>query len=233
LPAGRIYTGRGFVFLARLVVKRNPREAQAILRRGLAHMEEWHRETPGNKGLLRELEQGQFQQILTLRVLGERDQITARLRELARQEINNPGLCNEVAWSLATNPDPQRREPDRAVVLARKATDQAPKVAAGWNTLGVALYRTGAWAEAIKALTRSMELTRGDSPHDWLFLAMAHWQKGDRAEARVWYDKAVAWIDRKRPDDEELTRFRAEADALIRPRDADNAMPSGMDAFVR
>lgn len=77
-----------------------------------------------------------------------------------------------------------------------------------------------------------MELTGGDSPHDWLFLAMAHWQRGDRAAARSWYDKAIAWLDQNRPDDDELTRFRAEADVLIRPGKTDDAMPGGPDVFA-
>lgn len=137
------------------------------------------------------------------------------LRALSGGEINHPGLCNEVAWWLVTAPDLKDREPDRAVALARKATDQAPKIAAGWNTLGVALYRAGASDEAIKALSQSVDLTSGGSPADWFFLAMARWQKGEKDEARRWYERAVAEMDRMNPNDDELKRFRAETAALL------------------
>jgi serine/threonine protein kinase/Flp pilus assembly protein TadD len=230
-PAGRLYSCRGLDILARLVAKDRPREAEAIFLRALGHLEALLEKSPGDRGVRDEYEEAQYIFILTLRRLGKKDEVLARLRGLSRQDINRPGLCNEVAWWLATATELQSRDPDRAVVLARRATDKAPKVAAVWNTLGVALYRTKAWDEAIKALTRSTELIRGDSPHDWLFLAMAHWQKGDRPETRAWYEKAVAWFARNQPD-EELTRFRAEAEALLRPGNPDGAMPSGPDAFV-
>ncbi len=34
-------------------------------------------------------------------------------------------------------------------------------------------------------------------------------------DAREWYDKAVAWMDKNKPDDEELKRFRAEAEEVL------------------
>jgi hypothetical protein len=40
---------------------------------------------------------------------------------------------------------------------------------------------------------------------------MAHRQLGHEDEARMWYDKAVDWMEKNRPDHEELQRFRAEA----------------------
>ena len=52
---------------------------------------------------------------------------------------------------------------------------------------------------------------------------MAHWQLGHKDEARQWYDKAVEWM-KNNPADDELTRFRAEADELLgtvnRPEEA-------------
>ena len=50
---------------------------------------------------------------------------------------------------------------------------------------------------------------------DFFFLAMAHWQLGEKEQARQWNDKAVAWMDKNTPKDEELLRFRAEAEALL------------------
>ena len=44
---------------------------------------------------------------------------------------------------------------------------------------------------------------------------MSHWQLGKKDEARQWYDKAVEWMEKNKPDDEELKRFRAEAEELL------------------
>ena len=47
------------------------------------------------------------------------------------------------------------------------------------------------------------------------FLAMAQWQVGEKDKARVWYDKAVEWMEKNQPKNEELRRFRAEASELL------------------
>jgi hypothetical protein len=48
---------------------------------------------------------------------------------------------------------------------------------------------------------------------------MAHWQLGDKDQARSWYDKGIAWMDKLLPDNEELIRFRAEAKELLGIKD--------------
>ena len=45
---------------------------------------------------------------------------------------------------------------------------------------------------------------------------MAHWQLGDKAQARQLYHQAAEWLEKNQPRDlEELRRFRAEAAALL------------------
>ncbi|MHB8974423.1 MAG: protein kinase domain-containing protein [Pirellulaceae bacterium] len=124
-------------------------------------------------------------------------------------------LSNDLAWHLATCPDQNVWRPARAVALAQKAVKLAPKEGMYWNTLGVAQYRTGDHKAALESLTKSMELRSGGNPCDWYFLTMAHWQLGNKDEARQWYDKAAAWMDKNKPNDEELLRFRAEAAELL------------------
>jgi tetratricopeptide (TPR) repeat protein len=117
-----------------------------------------------------------------LRVLGESNELTARsMQDLARL--------------LATGGDLQLRNPARAVELAAKATKYAPADnELCWNTLGIARYRTGDWNGSIQALHKSMEIPRGESlckggdSRDWFFLAMAHWQLGEKDQARTWYE---------------------------------------------
>jgi uncharacterized protein HemY len=92
-------------------------------------------------------------------------------------------------------------------------------VSRAYNTLGVALYRAGDWKAAIDALHKSQELKAslripGDS-FDLFFLAMSHWQLDQTEEARQCYEKAVAWMEKNQPRNEELRRFRAEAEGVL------------------
>jgi uncharacterized protein HemY len=100
---------------------------------------------------------------------------------------------------------------------------------AAWKTLGAAQFRAGNWQEAIDALEKSKHLCQGGDGVDGFFLAMAHWQLGEREEARRWHVRSVAWMDANMPADEELRRFRAEADALLGRTDV---MPNGEEAFA-
>jgi superkiller protein 3 len=120
---------------------------------------------------------------------------------------------NDLAWLYATCADERVRNAKEAVMLAKKAIELAP-AQADYNTLGVAQYRAGNWKEAIAALETSQRRKGGDSS-DWFFLAMAHWQLGDKQQARKWYDQAVQWMDKNQPEDEELRRFRDEAAQLL------------------
>jgi Tfp pilus assembly protein PilF len=124
-------------------------------------------------------------------------------------------VFNELAWLRATCADTSYRAREAAVTSARKAVEQAPERGEFWNTLGAALYRADDWTEARAALSKSMSLRRGGDSFDWFFLSMSHWQLGDRSEGRQWYDRAVEWMERNRPKDEELIRFRAEAEELL------------------
>jgi len=108
------------------------------------------------------------------------------------------------------------RDPKQAVALAKRAVELAPENPTYHNTLGAAHFRAGDWKAAIVALEESMELRSGGDSTDWFFLAMAHWQLGEKDKAREWYDRAVQWMDKNRPTDEELRRFRAETEELMK-----------------
>ena len=49
--------------------------------------------------------------------------------------------------------------------------------------------------------------------------------------SRQWYDRASRWGERNEPGEEELLRFRAEAEALLRP--ADRPKPAGQGRRAR
>jgi tetratricopeptide (TPR) repeat protein len=128
---------------------------------------------------------------------------------------NHPGLCNALAWLLATCPQAELRDPARAIKLARKAMELAPKSGNSWSTLGAAEYRLGNSKEAVAALDKSIEMRSGGHGFDYFFLAMAHREMGNDGKAREAYDRAVRWMDENAPDDENLRRLRAEAERLL------------------
>jgi tetratricopeptide (TPR) repeat protein len=129
--------------------------------------------------------------------------------------LQGASVHNGLAWLLATCPEVKPSDPGRAVASARQAVELEPEKRAFWNTLGVALYRAGDATAARAALEKSMRLSRGGDSFDWFFLAMLHGQQGERTEAVDWYHRAVAWAEKYGPRDEELRRFRAEAEAVL------------------
>jgi serine/threonine protein kinase len=128
---------------------------------------------------------------------------------------DSANLLNNLAWALAAFPDSPPYEPADAFDAARKAVTLEPKIGTFWNTVGVAAYRVGDWKTASEALEKSMSLNKGGDANDWFFLAMTRWRQNNNAEALKWYDQAVAWTKKNKPDDLELKHFQAEAALLL------------------
>ena len=150
-----------------------------------------------------------------LTAVGKHDEALTKYRLLLNDKSQTALSLNNTAWQLATDPNPKFRNGPAAVEIVRKAIELDPKTGTYLNTLGVALYRAGKWKESITALNESTQLRKDGDAFDWYFLAMAHHQLGDAEKARAWFDKAVQWSKANKPDDEELTRFRQEAEALF------------------
>jgi serine/threonine protein kinase len=153
-----------------------------------------------------------------------KNQYALRARSLFERIISNgrgdSQLENDVAWLLATFPDEQVRDPNRAAKLAEQVVMRDHKnhpqwKGLFWNTLGVARYRKGDWKGAVEALETAAKFNKGnEQPADGLFLAMAYWQLGEHRKATAWYQTAVRLLQKRRPTEEER-RFRAEAAALV------------------
>jgi tetratricopeptide (TPR) repeat protein len=139
----------------------------------------------------------------------------AEYRKAISHKPNYANAHNGCAWVLVLSPKRARGDYDEGLVHARKAVELAPNAGANFSTLALAEYRSGHWAESLAASERSMELRKGGDAYDWFSLALARWQKGDKGESRIWFDKAVAWTKEKDPKNAELRQFWAEAAALL------------------
>jgi WD40 repeat protein/tetratricopeptide (TPR) repeat protein len=134
--------------------------------------------------------------------------------------------CNNRAQELSTGPR-SARDPQRVAFLARRAIELSSGQALSLNSLGVAEYRAGRYAQAITTLEQSLAAGSGQSDaFDLFFLAMAHHQLGHREEARGCYERAVRWLDRFQTykaneklntfwNELEIRYLRSEAEALI------------------
>jgi tetratricopeptide (TPR) repeat protein/serine/threonine protein kinase len=152
--------------------------------------------------------------------LGQYDKATDDYETFLKLAPTNAGVHNSLAWLLATSPNAKRLDPDRAVRLARKAVQLAPKAGTYWRTLGVAHYRAGDWKAAVAALDKSVELRGGMDASDRLFLAMAYRKLGKHDESREAYNQALQWLEKNEKTlravpAEELRRFRNEAEEVL------------------
>jgi tetratricopeptide (TPR) repeat protein len=155
---------------------------------------------------------------------GARKEAIAAWEQAVKFSGEDTDVLNSMAWFLATSPDPANQNPELAVLLGQKAVALAPESGTYWSTLGTAYYRSRQWEDAVAAFERTTQLKSGGN--DWFFLAMAHWQLGDREKARQWYERAVRRMDKNRPWNAELRRFRTEAAALLGMPEQPPAKPS-------
>jgi Flp pilus assembly protein TadD len=146
---------------------------------------------------------------------GKSTEAIAVLREVLSRFPKDPKAHNVLAWTLATNPDADGRYTNarEAVALASRACELEPGNVSYLNTRGIALYRAGRWEDASNTLQEAIK--RGTQyPANWLFLAMTYWQLEDRAKAREWHDKALAWLETHKAN-QTLSGFFAEAERLL------------------
>jgi hypothetical protein len=129
-----------------------------------------------------------------------------------------PEQLNEAAWRVVRVPGYDRSTYARAFRQAEAVVQATPGNGNHLNTLGVARYRLGQYAEALQTLEQSAKLraAMGPLPEDLAFLAMAHQHLGhkEQAEATLANLREVM----KQPSWEknaEAQGFLREAEALI------------------
>lgn len=179
---------------------------------------------------------------VTLHAQKKVDEAIAACRRAIELDPKHAGAHHGLAvcaWALATHAEPARRDPGRAVKLAKEAVEIAPNSEVIWQYLGWVQYRTGDWKSSIVALEKSCKLQKGGmgDAGQWMVLALAHARLADqeglpenerehhKAEARRRYEEADKQIDRwwrARPGHDfgqAVWNFRAEARELMVTKD--------------
>jgi tetratricopeptide (TPR) repeat protein len=147
-----------------------------------------------------------------------------RLRVVAEQPASKDfhesaisGACALLARVLAICPQGTlpKGDLDEALASARKAAELLPGKSEAWQGLGAAAYRSGEWQESLKALETAIELNPKGDAMNGLFLAMAHWQLGQKEAAQKRYQEAVERIPTGQPEDKDITQLKTEAATLL------------------
>jgi tetratricopeptide (TPR) repeat protein len=139
----------------------------------------------------------------------------AELERLTKEFPDAADYHRDLAWLLTTCPEPQCRDAARALGLAERAVKLAPQGGDCWRALGAARCRAGDWPGAVAALEEAVARRSGGDGREWLLLAMTHWHLGDRPKARVWYDRAKAWLAETETPNLTLLRLGDEVAALM------------------
>ena len=146
---------------------------------------------------------------------GKHAQVEALFQEALESNPTNPFSLKYLAWSRLTLPDRRHRRPQEALQLARRAVKGEPREVEFYLTLGMAAYRNELWDEAIANLNRAAEMDKGNVPTDFFFLAMAHWNRGDKGEAEQFFQRGVERASKTAAADMELRMFWSEAAELL------------------
>jgi tetratricopeptide (TPR) repeat protein len=156
----------------------------------------------------------------SVRANKHQDALTA-LKKAVQIAPSHAAAQNNLAWLLLTGPK-GLRDPEQALRAAQKAVELEREQFIYLNTLGVALYRNGKFAEAVPVLERSLREQEGQADaFDLFFLAMCHHRLGDATKAKDCRDRAADWFQKHKSQLagsgwlQELTEFQAEAEQLL------------------
>jgi hypothetical protein len=135
------------------------------------------------------------------------------LTELLARRPDHPDLVrrwcdcgNDLAWLLLNHPDLDLRGQTYALSLAAQVADRCPASDVYRNTLGAAYLRNGDAAGTIAVLDGAAS-SEAENPFNYVFLAMAYAQLGDREKARHWLVRATLLRERSYQNHDELAGF--------------------------
>ena len=131
--------------------------------------------------------------------LGRVDNAITVLERAIDSDPDHAMCVDLLASTLATTPDPDARDPERAIRLARRALELPEE--APWDQanrrllLGIALYRGGRHEEAERELLQAEAVGEFGDPQAWIFLAMVREQLGDHEGAVAHLERAEQAIE--------------------------------------
>ena len=210
--------------------------AQASYAQAIDAAERWLRERPGDPLLEGLVGQTHAHLGMELWDVGNRAESRPHFRKAREAFRNSVAISsdeifaiNAAAWFLSFFQNPDYRDPDLALLLARRVVSLASDrdgnrlhLAAGLRSyfiLGLAEYRVRDYDAARKALERSIKLRDGGDAYEWFVMAMVLARQDEIDRARELHAKAVRWMRRYRYSDFELHFLDEEATALLGPAD--------------
>jgi WD40 repeat protein len=144
---------------------------------------------------------------------------------VAQTHSEHAGAWNDAAWNVVKVRDSGEDAYTRALRYAEAAVHLAPEDGEYLNTLGVAQYRVGRYADALATLTKSEKLNatkEGSIPDDLAFLAMTQHQLGKKDEAKATLARLREVMKQPRwAQNAEAQGFLREAEQLIEGKVAD------------
>jgi WD40 repeat protein len=134
---------------------------------------------------------------------------------LAEERGDRPEFLNQTSWNIVRRPGAEAGTYQRALRYAEIACRLQPDVGVYLNTLGVAHFRVGRYADAVATLLQSDRLNRQETgssiPADIAFLAMAYYHLGRMQEANTYWER-LRTLKTSNPEDR---GFVVEAEALF------------------
>jgi WD40 repeat protein len=171
---------------------------------------------------------------------GISEEVRASALSFAKQRSDNAKAIKQATWSIVRRPGAPVDRYRQALRYAQAACKLEPNSGIYLTTLGIAQYRNGKYTDAISTLTRSemlnskyehkytdaiSGLTRSEMlnlnkyahwPYDCTFLAMTHFQLGQKDRAAVLLEDVRDRMKNHRwADDDDSRSFLEEAEALI------------------
>ena len=205
----------------------SPKEQEDTFRSALAILDALVRGSPGNQEALRvQAHAGHiFGQVLCSQ--GRPSEAVPYLRDSAEQfrkvpresriyagsNDNLADVLRVLTWALCATGSPPVNLKE-AKPLAEEAVILSPKNPHCWTALAHIRYRGGRWKETTEAIQRGTAIGFKGGPREWLILAMANGRLGNGREARAFFDKAVAWFAKNKPDHELRSLFAEAGDTL-------------------
>jgi TolA-binding protein len=139
--------------------------------------------------------------------------------EVAQSHQDDPRSLNEAAWNVVKSRLESKAVYARALSQAKAVVRLLPNSGPALNTLGIAQYRDGRYADALTTLTQSAQRNatkQGPRPEDLAFLAMTQHQLGKKGDAKATLDQLhKAMTQPQWAKNADAVDFLREAEALI------------------